>query len=129
MEREIKFRFWSKGKPQFVSLHSFIASDGSKELVLRDFADPFNIDQFTGLTDKNGVEIYESDICRFYEDEEESIFFHGLAYINNDRVGGSWKIIQCDNVGGTEHRLDSSSFWNDDFEVIGNIHENPELLK
>lgn len=129
--RQIKFRAWDKQYKQMAQVThiDFITNeiDHDKNLSEPKSIEHFGLMQFTGLLDKNGKEIYEGDILRYYPCEEEPIFFHGLAFVDTTRVGGELKIIRCDNLGG-EATLDSSSFWNDDREVIGNLYENPELL-
>lgn len=141
MNRIIKFRVWDKTNKLMTYDAASLENDGVKIGNYSTELEEWDLIwmQYTGLKDKNGKEIYEGDICKFNPQPEDTVQFHGLAYINNNKVGGSWKIIECNNEGGEEW-LDSSSFWNDDFELIGNIYEdspqtadiykyeNPELL-
>lgn len=133
--REIKFRAWDTKRKKMWSAEEMgrdeltINPDGRGFVNVNDTSTklssylPYFIPlQYIGKKDKHGNEVYEGHVCRFYPDPEEPQFFHGLAYIDNDCVGGSWKIISCDNEGG-KLRLDSSSFWNDDFEIVGSIYE------
>lgn len=70
--------------------------------------------QFTGLTDKNGREIYEGDIYRLTFDGGKT-FDPDLKAVRNFVEDSYW--------------LKSLGYQGQDVEVIGNIYENPELLK
>ena len=78
--------------------------------------DEFEIMQYTGAQDKNGKEIYEGDI----------VSKQG-AYILWYEVCGCWAFDFIDSEIPTPifHNLD----FNNKAEVIGNIHQNPELLE
>lgn len=82
--------------------------------------------QFTGLTDKNGKDIYEGDIIAYFYEETvikghlvsergyslNAVIFHNSMFcigIDNDFALGNWAE-------------------DDDLEIMGNIYENPELL-
>jgi uncharacterized phage protein (TIGR01671 family) len=122
--REIKFRArgaivicWIYGYFIQEKGQCFIENDGGRYSVRAD-----SICQFTGLKDKNGKEIYSGDLIRQ----------HGTLYEILPCVGGFecqiWKEFK---QGGAEKGsvyifsclLDTSC------EIIGNIYENPELLK
>ena len=78
---------------------------------------PETVGQFTGLVDKNGKRIFEGDIVTGYFNHEKIVgyIFYG---------GNAQFFIRRDGIYGI--RLDNSDCW---LEVIGNIHDNPELLK
>lgn len=78
--------------------------------------DRFQINQYTNFRDKDGTEIYEADIIRIYNDElDEEDSFVGVI---NYHMGGFFS--------GDEDLLGNVNFR---ARVIGNVYENPKLIK
>lgn len=87
---------------------------GSQHYIRKDIhiwhVDPNTVSQFTGLTDKNGVKIFEGDIYRIGQEVGFVIFKNGSFVWTGNNYPMSYKKI-------------------DFIEIIGNIHDNPELIK
>lgn len=79
---------------------------------------PETIGQYTGLQDKNGKKVFEGDILPIYEQGEE----YNYKVIYN---GDCFMLAMLDSEQGSY----PLSIKNTISEVIGNIHDNPELLK
>ena len=78
---------------------------------------PETVGQYTGLTDKNGNKIFEGDII---EGADFTIEDGGYGLVCFE--DGAFE-VNGNNIIGTFHE----NYWGREFEVIGNIHDNPEL--
>lgn len=96
------------------------------------------VGQYTGLTDKNGVRIFEGDILRGFEypfcsnNNGEFNYFAEIVWFDDSSAFGiyTFKNPKSNVRGISEGNTDYLEYFNaDKWEVIGNIHDNPELLK
>lgn len=83
------------------------------------------IGQFTGIVDRNGVEIYEGDIIQTYDSKGKPIL-HEVYYLENEARFAT-KLIGYENLN--EGSLTQKWINELGFEVIGNIFDNRELLQ
>ena len=98
--------------------------------------DPDTICQYTGLTDKNGKKIWENDILRGYQypyryDGNDN-YFAEVTWFENCPAFGiyTFKNPKSNVCGISEGNTEFMENWNsEDWEVIGNIFDNPELLE
>jgi uncharacterized phage protein (TIGR01671 family) len=126
--REIKFRAWDGERmwtldQMFVGVGQIGFSDEHYVDLNADDHETVELMQYTGLKDKNGVEIYEGDIIRVNDEYKYGNDVDALKVYYNESGGFSPFVDLFDYDGMTF--LDCYS----DYEVIGNIYENPELAK
>ena len=131
MNRIIKFRAWHKDRmiPWVENLED--GTGGVRMYFSQMIIDKeIELMQFTGLADKNGVEIYEGDIIRY---GWEGVPNHWTKPVTFEigQFGVNWNPYEM-----MKHKplseiilIDRGNRINPNFEVIGNVWENSELLK
>ena len=141
--REILFRGKRTDNSEWIygnyCYDELIDKSGYEDLIIEYPADgeirrviPETIGQYTGLTDKNGKKIFEGDIVKI---TDRNVCFETMAVIEFGNPNGlynwGWQLKPLENKPFAIEILhwvdmeDSGAF----IEVIGNIHDNPELLK
>jgi len=135
MNREIKFRGFYKGNAVFFTLENIIGNRCGIPCVIVNNDEWVsihilkNISQFTSLKDRNGKEIYFGDILKVGRDSDNTIVEvrqkNGQIFFNKSPA--VWA-LGC--IFGTDHYNECGIPEQlDECEIIGNIFENPELLK
>ncbi|PHH98455.1 YopX family protein [Fusobacterium polymorphum] len=123
--KELKIKAWLKKEKKMVSIigidfnYEYIRYTEDDNLFNSDYkvAELKDIEllQFTGLKDNGGQELYEADVIKFNDGIDD---IYGL--ISYDDEDGTYR-VSYENI--TEHLSEREG----DFEIVGNIFENPDL--
>ena len=131
MKRELIFRAWSKDDREWITewssmngIDKDVCKYKGKHVFFFDYDDDqVSIMQYTGLKDKNGKEIYEGDIVIAKGDVSVLYLVKFGQYMYSDAC------FFLEEISDTNPPLRFFSRGIDQTEIIGNIHENPELLE
>lgn len=119
--REFKFRIWDEtlgmcNEPIIGSSKPVRVNEAFNENAIG------VVMQYTGSKDKNGKEIYEGDVVLQYQEVCQVMF-------SNDNYAEIYAFHLHDKNGECTSHYYGGTIYEKDCEVIGNIYENPELLK
>ena len=132
--REIKFRAWDKKEKQMIDINYLEIYDDLDKKGFHSVGEVLNnedweVMQYTGLKDSKGKEICEGDIVRVREEDgfQDDWSIHKVVYEAEE-----YKYPAFDLQPQIDFESNALQYFTDidgEIEVIGNIYENPELLK
>lgn len=120
MSREIKFRAWDTKYNRFHATGFGVFGGCQWGACKSDTLNEMVLEQFTGLKDKNGIEIYEGDIVKA---DNHNPQFYMIEFIEGGFCA-TWK-------NGDGYTIDINHFYSSvgcEISIIGNIHENQALI-
>lgn len=142
--RKIKFRAWDKLENTMRLVKSInFADDGFAETILVHlvggqahgyvYGESCELLQYTGQKDKDGKEIYEGDIVVYtrvqYTDCSRTVIEAMAPPVVGEVYYADSVWLGLKNSNGSGRILMPGTIDNGEFEIIGNIYENPELLE
>jgi uncharacterized phage protein (TIGR01671 family) len=132
--REIKFRAWHRGVKEILSVGMIEFFKGDKPYRVNELNEAWHSDdivimQYIGLKDKNGKEIFEGDIVKCIPTTEYPTYGQLADIIFSNDL--QWVARTPSTSDDFEYTCGMPIVWGGwlSIEVVGNIHENPELLK
>ena len=134
--REIKFRAWNKELKTMNPVSALHFDKRKYNLMFIDsgwkhIPTKFELMQYTGLKDKNGVEIYEGDILHikeFCDNEIDVEFISKVIFSNKNVFPSAFQLEEVRIIKGYAF-ISQSGEIDSEVEIIGNIYENSELIK
>jgi uncharacterized phage protein (TIGR01671 family) len=130
MQREIKFRVWDKAENEFSDVSEYDSLNWFDRFRDPKIPETLTIQQYTGAKDRAGVEIYEGDIIKYGMSYDQEKPLPKLRFVEFYEPQLIYKIVEVGDhpvsVDYLYEAIGDSTRW---CEVIGNIFENPELLK
>ena len=128
--KQVKFRAWEKNSKEMIDVYDidFVGGMINSNTAWRGLEE-VELMQYTGLNDKNGKERYFDDIVKItWRKDTDSYLQQGDDYIEKEFIARIvWHIDRIVYVLANRKKLNCPS--DAQFEIIGNIYENPELLK
>ncbi|EPY0812998.1 YopX family protein [Campylobacter coli] len=121
--QDFDFRVWDKDEKCFLVPYTksrAVVKNLPNEKLLN-----LEIELFTGLCDKNGNKIYEGDILYSFEDCSEDEAFKYKVVFKEE----AFYLVECGDNGEEYDEDLISEFRLTELEIMGNIHENAELLR
>lgn len=130
--REIKFRAWNEVQEKMLNWYDFLDTNIKNTFVAPE-STGLILMQYTGLKDDNEKEIYEGDILHIDAYTYTEPAFSGDYLVQYNELLGMWRLINLENNKKDKEDFmvfeDLKGWYRLDIAVIGNIYDNPELLK
>lgn len=130
--RIIKFRAWDSHNKEMINPYCELKENNhfwGEDMTNTHYVSPVAVMQFTGLLDRHGVEIYEGDVVMWKDGSEDPQHWRYAEVIYQPKsLCYHFRIVKCGELE-TGYVFKNNFGGYHELKVIGNIYENPELIK